>query len=310
MKKLFLIFFAFAATIFAAEGFVLLETKQSGKELIKSLSSAYAKAGFTAADERDLGVAFGKQFEQSDFELYYNLTLFDAKALKETLPKNPKLAGFTPYTLLIYQKKGDKSSYVGFVKAKAITLATGANDKKTLNALEKSEKTLLKEIKTALKDAKEVKTAYKPNLKEDKELFFEASIKLKEGSNALAKKEALQKEFESALEVEGFKISNITDVKTELEKVKADMSGYEFFETYSICKLKVIYNAAKERPETGVFAPCAVYFYKLKNEPFIRVGFPPTKNWVVHTNITNSDYVKIMTEAENVVKNVLNEAGE
>lgn len=310
MKKLILLFLAFAISSFAAPGFVLLETAKSGKELIKAVSDAVAKAGFVPADERDLNVAFTKQFEHSDFELYYNLTVFDAKAFGGILPNNPKLAGFVPYTVLIYQKKGDKKSFVGFVKSEAISLATGVKDKKTLAVLKKSEQSLEKELKAALKDSKEAKLPYKPTLKEDKELFFEAAIKLKASENGMAKKEALQKEFDSTLEVEGFKISNITDVKSELEKVKVDMSKYEFFETYSICKLKVIYNASKERPEAGVFAPCSVYFYKLKGEALIHIGFPPTKNWVVHTNITNAEYVKIMREAEDIPKNMLREAAE
>lgn len=310
MRKVILIILSMAAFAFSGDSFVLLESSKSGKELIKSVSDAVAKAGFTAADERDLNVAYQKQFEQSDFELFYNLTVFDPKALSASLPQNPRLAGFVPYTVLIYQKKGDKKSYIGFVKQGSISLATGVKDKKSLELLKKSENTLIKELKASIKDTKDVALGYKMAPKEDPELFFETKIKLKPTDNVMAKKESLQKEFESALEVEGFKISNITDVKTELEKVKADMSKYEFFETYSICKLKVIYNASKERPEAGVFAPCSVYFYKLKNDGVIYVGFPPTKNWVVHTNITNTEHIKIMQEAENVVKNFLKEAAE
>lgn len=310
MKKIILTILALAAFAFAGQGFVLLESGKNGKELVKAVSAAVAKAGFVPADERDLNVAYQKQFEQSDFDLYYNLTVFDAKTLGGEVAKNPRLAGFVPYTILIYQKKGDKKSYVGFVGTDAISLATGINDKKTLALVKKSEQSLEKALKTSIGDAKATKLAYSVSPKADKELFFETALKLKATDNAVAKKDALQKEFESALEVEGFKISNITDVKMELEKVKVDASKYEFFETYSICKLKVIYNASKERPEAGVFAPCSVFFYKLKGDNAIHVGFPPTKNWVVHTNITNAEHIKIMQDAENIAKNFLKEAAE
>ncbi len=299
-----------AAFAFAGESFVLLESAKSGKELVKVVSEGIAKAGFVPADERDLNVAFQKQFEQSDYELYYNLTVFDAKTLGTAVAKHPRLGGFVPYTVLIYQKKGEQKSYVGFVGADAILLATGITDKGVSSLLKKSENNLEKSLKKSIGDAKSVKLGYKVQPKADKELFFDAEVKLKATDNAVSKKEALQKEFESALEVEGFKISNITDVKSELEKVKADASKYEFFETYSICKLKVIYNASKERPEAGVFAPCSVYFYKLKGENMIHIGFPPTKNWVVHTNITNAEHIKIMQDAENIAKSFLKEAAE
>jgi uncharacterized protein (DUF302 family) len=310
MKKLILILLALAVSSFAHDGFVLLETAKSGKELIKTVGEAVAKAGFVIADEKDLSVAYQKQFESSSFDAYYNITVFDPKTLSAILPSNPKIAAFVPYTILIYQKKGEQKSFVGFVKTEAISLAVGVKDKKTIAALKKSEKQLESHIKSALKGSRDVKLSYKTTPKEDPELLFEALVKLKSNENTLARKEGLQKEFESALEVEGFKISNITDVKGELEKVKADMGKFEFFDTYSICKLKVIYNASKERPEAGVFAPCSVYFYKLKGESAIHIGFPPTKNWMVHTNITNADSLKIMVEAENVVKNFLKEAAE
>lgn len=309
MKKLLVIFSLFTISLFA-NGFLLLETSKSGKELIKSISNAISKAAFVPADERDLAVAYMKQFEQSDFELYYNLTVFDPKAIGAHIQNHPKLASFVPYTVLIFQKKNDKKSYVGFVKSDAIALAVKLNDKKANDDLRASEQRLLKAIKLELKDAQDAKLGYKTSPKADKELLFEVAIKLKSSDNAMNKKEQLQKEFESALEVEGFKISNITDLKAELEKTKVDMSGFEFFDTYSICKLKVIYNASKERPEAGVFAPCSVYFYKLKGENTIYIGFPPIKNWIVHTNITNGEHIKVMQEAENVVKNFLKEASE
>lgn len=310
MKKLIFLFAILLNSLLAAEGFVLLETKKEGKELISLISKASEKAGFVPADERDLNVAYLKQFEQSNFELYYNFTVFDAKTVGALIHKYPKLSGFVPYTVLIYQKKGEAKSFVGFVKTEAMALAAGISDKKAIELLKKSENRLLSSIKSFVKDAKDVKLPYKSSPKADKELFFATAIKVAAGANPIKAKEELQQEFESAVEVEGFKVSNITDLKSELEKANVDMSGYDFFDTYSICKLKVIYNASKERPETGVFAPCAVYFYKLKGEPLIRVGFPPTKNWVVHTNITNAEYVKVMIDAENVVKNMFNEAAE
>lgn len=309
MRALILLF-TFLISVFAHEGFVLLESGKSGKDLIKSVSSAISKAGFVPADERDLAVAYQKQFEQSDFDLYYNLTVIDAKALAQTLPANPRISAFAPYTVLIYQKKGAKNSYVGYIKAKAIATSLDLKDKKTVDTLQNSETALLKAIKAELKDAKDTKLAYTPSLKHSAELLFETAIKLKPTDNAITKKEALQKEFESTIEVEGFKISNITDLKSEIEKVKGDMSKYDFFETYSICKLKVIYNASKERPETGVFAPCSVFFYKLKGENAIHVGFPPTANWTLNANITNSEHIKVMSDAENIVKNFFKEQAE
>jgi uncharacterized protein (DUF302 family) len=306
VKKILLILSFLCAAAFANNGFLLFETMLDDKALIAASKAAVEKAGFVPADERDLAVAFGKQFEQTDFELYYNLTVLDPKALGAAIADVPSIGAFAPYTVLLYKKKGEAKSYFGFVKTEAMNAALTLSPKAT-KAMKESEKRLQKQLLAAIKDAKPVKLGYKSVLKSDKELHFSTALKLKANENALAKKEAVQKEFESALEVEGFKISNITDLKTELEKVKVDMSKFEFYDTYSICKLKVIYNASKQRPETGVFAPCSVYFYKLKGNDKIYMGFPTTKNWVTNTNITNGEYIKVMKDAEGVAVKSLSE---
>lgn len=296
----------FSAALFGDSGFRLYETSLADKALIEAAKKAVERAGFAAADERDLAVAFGKQFGESEFELYYNLTVFDAKSVGEVIKESHTIGAFVPYTILLYKKKGEKKSYFGFVKANAMGVTLGLS-KKAQSVMEKSEKRLAKELKVAIKDAKEAKLSYKSALVGDKDLHFSTSVKHKAAESATAHKEAIQKEFESALEVEGFKISNITDLKTELEKAKVDMSRFDFYDTYSICKLKVIYSASKQRAEAGVFAPCSVYFYKLKGEDAIHMGFPTTKNWVANTRISNIDYLKIMKEAEDVAKKSLSE---
>lgn len=45
------------------------------------------------------------------------------------------------------------------------------------------------------------------------------------------------------------------------EDVKYD--GYDFYDTYSICKLDLIYSISKLHPEVGAYSPCSFYLLKI-----------------------------------------------
>jgi hypothetical protein len=52
----------------------------------------------------------------------------------------------------------------------------------------------------------------------------------------------------------GFTLSNFTDYQFVLTD-KGGTSPFDFYDTYSICKLKVIYTVAKTHPEAAAFSP-------------------------------------------------------
>lgn len=303
LKKILIALALIIGCAYADTGFYLYKSPYQLKDAKDAILKATQTAGFVVSDEKDLANAFKVQFGQSDFDAFYNITVLDVKTTAQIAKTNPKIAAFTPFTILLYKKTGTNELYWGFVNAKTVKNSI-ALSKAEEEALAKSQENLVKNILSALPKSQKVKIDYNSVFSGSKDLLYTVSYDLKKGEDINKRKEDIYKQLESDLEVDGFKISNFTDILNEFGKAKIN-SDYDIFETYSICKLKVIYAASKERPEAGVFAPCDVFFIKRKNEDKLLVGFPPTQNWVEVTQIKNTETISTMKTAEDAVKNSL-----
>ncbi|OHD78756.1 MAG: hypothetical protein A2023_07005 [Sulfuricurvum sp. GWF2_44_89] len=97
-------------------------------------------------------------------------------------------------------------------------------------------------------------------------------------------------------------MSNFTDYNFAL----GEKSPFDFYDTYSICKLKVIYTVAKTRPEAAAFAPCTLMVYKKKDADEIVMGFPGVYNWMSSARVDNSEAKETLLQAQKDFEGVLN----
>ena len=108
----------------------------------------------------------------------------------------------------------------------------------------------------------------------------------------------------------GFVMSNFTDYNYMLTKEGTVESPFDFYDTYSICKLKVIYNVAKTRPQAAAFAPCTMMLYKKKGSKKIVMGFPGVYNWMSSAHVVDENAVKELMKAQTDFENILKSATE
>ncbi|MDQ7067828.1 MAG: hypothetical protein Q9M40_07545 [Sulfurimonas sp.] len=93
------------------------------------------------------------------------------------------------------------------------------------------------------------------SLKEARNLVTQYEMDL-DGEDWEEMKEEFEMNLEAGFEPFGFVMPSFLDLNEELTKEGTVESPYDFYDTYSICKLKVIYTVAKSRPEASAFAPC------------------------------------------------------
>ena len=91
----------------------------------------------------------------------------------------------------------------------------------------------------------------------------------------------LRKIFISVLSAKG--MSKVLGEGDELFKKLEDVNNagnkdYIFYNIYSLCKLKVIYNVAIDYPEAGAFAPCSMAIYQKKGSDKMVIVFPNVHN--------------------------------
>jgi uncharacterized protein (DUF302 family) len=87
-------------------------------------------------------------------------------------------------------------------------------------------------------------------------------------------------------------------------------SPYNFYDTYSICKLKVIYTVAQSRPAASAFAPCTTIVYKKKGEDKIILAFPAVYNWLSSADIDDKEAKAILMKAQEDFEAILKDTTE
>lgn len=258
--------------------------------------------GFVISANSEMNGPFVKQFGQSDFAQFNLLTAFH-KTLSASLVKSHPDAGiFVPLSFGIYQRNGDKELHVSVLTAQAMKKIAGF-DAPEFALIEKE---VLSTLKKALPGAKI--TMSETSLPAQGALLTRY-VRSSDSASWAADKESTEMMIEEGMKPAGFVLSNFTDYNFILNE-GATPSPFDFYDTYSICKLKVIYTVAKTRPEAAAFAPCTLMVYKKKESNEIVMGFPGVYNWMSSAHVTDADGKAALLKAQKDFEEVLTTATE
>jgi len=273
-----------------------------GKVNATIIEKALEANGFYISANSEMNGPFMKQFEQSDFTAFNLLTVFHSKHAASLVKSHPDAGIFVPMGVGIYQRKGENELHVSVLTSKAQEKIAG-----------------FKAPEFALIE-KEVLATFKKALPAAKHTFSEVSLPKEgalltkfvrsSGSESWKKdKEDVEMMIEDGLKPAGFVMSNFTDYQFMLSD-KGQVSPFDFYDTYSICKLKVIYTVAKTRPEAAAFAPCTLMVYKKKGVNEIVMGFPGVYNWMSSAKVSDPDGKQVLLQAQKDFEEVLKAATE
>ena len=268
-----------------------ITTKQIEKEFINN--------GFGIGINSNMNRPYMIQFKKTSFKIYTLLTVYHETLGFELVKKQPDAGVFLPMGVVIYQRKGEDTLHVSVLTSEAQAKILGFDDE-ILKTIETKVLAVLNKIlpqakhrfsEEALKEANPLITKYEFDLDgEDKEEGIENLIM----------------SLENGFELYGFIVPSTLEVN---EKIKGD-SPYDYYKTYSICKLPVIYTVSLTTPEAGAFAPCSLMIYKKKDEDKIVVGFPAVHNWMNSAKVVNKDAIAVLLKAQKQFEEILIEATE
>lgn len=268
-----------------------------------TIENAFTSNGFTLGVNSEMNGPFTKQFQKTTFKVFTLMTVYQTELSKELLLAYPKAGVFNPMGVGIYQKLNDDTLYVSILTADAQAKILDTDGK----ILKKIEAEFLKVINKALPNAKH--TYSEDSLKESRDLVTQYELELDEDTTWEDAKADFEMNLESGFEPLGFVMPGFIDVNEELTQDGAE-SPYDFYDTYSICKLKVIYTVAQSRPEASAFAPCTTMVYKKKDENKIVVGFPAVYNWMSSAKVENEDAKAVLLKAQKDFESILKEITE
>lgn len=294
MKILIITVLAGFLSLFGGDLHLFSASNAEGKLNAGVVEKALEANGFVISANTEMNEPFKKQFGQSDFAQFNLLTAYH-KIHSETLVKsNPDGGIFVPMGFGVYQRNGDKELHVSILSAEAMAKIAG------FKAAEFAliEKEAIASIKKALPNAK---VSMSETSLPSEGVLLSRYVKESSKESWTSDKEEAEMMIEDGLKPAGFVMSNFTDYNFAL----GETTPFDFYDTYSICKLKVIYTVAKTRPEAAAFAPCTLMVYKKKDADEIVMGFPGVYNWMSSARIEDAEAKSVLMQAQKDFEAVL-----
>jgi len=261
-----------------------------------SISNMFAKSGYEIADNRDMNTPFLRQFQKKYYKSYNLFTLMHKDLSNKLVKLDPINGIFFPLSMGIWES--NSKIYISFLSAKAMIAIT--NSKISAKLYKKLESSHFKVFKKL--GATKVAISYAPLVAKG-ELVTKFTLEdLDEDLDEI--KEGVEMGIEADLKPKGFVMANFTDYSEEMS------DEYDFYQTYSICKLKVIYAVHQSRPEAGAFAPCSLVMYKKKSSSTIEFAYPSVYNWLSVLHINDKKSIDELLLAQEGMNEILSDATE
>ena len=272
------------------------------KEFLPSLEDA---TGFSLSDPHEkINDAYEKRYgnpEDPDYDKAWttnldNLGFFSISndaALHDILVSSPQAAGFQPFNLHIYKTKAENVTYIGHLAPETMLDITGVTNEADRKAYVEMFKPLDAYV-TKEFGGKILNTTY-DKLPAQPMMTFEFEVD--RSGDVVEWAEAFQEEFEAAFEEKHYIIAGFKNFKeTYEEDLEMPFGTYDQFFVYGLCHFTFSYNVFnKGRPDAGVFAPCAMYFYIKEGSNKMVVGMPRLSVWAAVMEIKDPaklDWIK------------------
>lgn len=298
MKAIACIILAGLLSLFGGDLHLFSAPNADGKLTPAMIEKAFETNGFVISADTEMTGPFTKQFGQSDFTVFNLMTVIPKKQAASLVKSHPDGGVFVPMGVGIYQRKGESDLHISVLTADAMKKIAGFKAPEFANI----EKEVLATLKIVL--PKGTKHTLSGNALPVQEKLVTRFVKTTDANNWKSDKDDAEMMIEEGLKPAGFVLSNFTDYQFMLTE-NGEESPFSFYDTYSICKLKVIYTVAKTRPEAAAFAPCTLMVYKKKDAGEIVMGFPGVYNWMSSARVEDAEAKSVLLQAQKDFEGVL-----
>jgi len=305
MKKMILMFVLILTYGTASTNEDILLYKVENKDLAVSaetIANGLTANGYVVAKNQDMNGPYKKQFGKTTFQSYNLMSIYHPETSGELVPKYAKSGIFTPFSIVVYQSEGDNYLYLALLTAKAQENIIKEHDP-LFSKLEDLNK---KTISAILPTAVESDLGYK-NLTTDQPLYTKYSFDV-DDDEALDAREELMMMMQSGMKPSGFVVANYIDYNAVLLEEKKD--DYMFYDAYSLCKLGIIYELSKTKPEAGAFAPCTMVIYHKKGSNKTEIVTLSIANLTSTLAIDDKELLAMLEKAQGTMKSIIEDSAE
>ena len=241
-------------------------------------------------------------------QLSFSSMINDDKA-RPLFNKDPRLAGFTPFNLVIYRKKSDSKTVLTHIMPEAALDILEITDKDVRKNFIDMFEPLDAEIEKTFKIEKKSYTKLN-GYAEEGMMNFEIPFEEPEDIDDFF--DEFQEKFEAAFEHKGYIIAGFYDMKFSINTEEDVLPVYSSFVVWSLCHIPfsyTIFDGKEALPEAAMFAPCSMYAYIKEGENKVVIGMPTLNAWAAALNITQKDKLKKVSELDTEIPAILKSMG-
>ena len=270
------------------------------KVTAQKLASGLIKHGYTVAKNQDMNTPYKKQFGKTSFYSYNLMSVYEPSFAKKMVVKNSINGIFVPFSVAVYQKKDDNFIHIAFLGAKAQERIVEQKDKMfdTLEALNK--KTITKIFPSAILEP----LAYE-STKTDKAMYTKYTVE-SDDEDAQEEYGDMMMVMQGSMKMGGFVVANYIDYNAELQA--NGINEYLFYHSYSLCKLKIIYQLSKKSPEAGAFAPCTMVIYHKKGSNKTEIVSLNINSLIAMLALKDKDLLKMLDTTQMEMTEIIKDA--
>ncbi len=219
---------------------------------------------------------------------------------------DPRLAGFSPFNMLIHKSLKEEKTHVGHLTPEAILDILGIDDKELSEKFIASFKPL-----DELLDKKFGKRTYKTygKLSDDRMLNFEYEFDRPEDMDDFI--DEFQNEFEMSFINKHYLIAGFHNF-LDTDDGEEALANFDIFWAYSLCHLEYSYNMFDNkgaRPDAGLYAPCTMYMYVKKGTNKLVVGMPKLINIIDTLDVKAPERVALVNKLDKEIPEILTAFG-
>ncbi len=229
-------------------------------------------------------------------------------AILPLLNIDPRIAGFSPFNLIMHKKLDENVSYVGHLVPDVMLDILGIENKEVRSKFISTFKALDATIAQELGGHESI-IPYKA-LPEKTMMTFAYTFDASKDMHASI--DTFQNTFELAFIDKGYLITGFHNFMESTPHATEILSNYDAFWTYSIDHLEFSYNIFDNkgaRPEAALFAPYTMYMYIPKGSNRLVAGMFRLQNWSTALDIRNEKRVSLIEKLDTQIPQILTKLG-
>ena len=303
MKKILLVLMVLMTHSIAEDNKDILLYKVPNKDhkvTAQTVADGLTMAGYTVAKNQDMNGPYKIQFKETSFDSYNLMSVYDADTSTALIPRHPHVGIFTPFSVVTYQKRGDDNFYIGFLSSNAQENILKTKDELFAKLQKKTQDTITKILPSAVESTLDYES-----IKTDEQLYTKYTFDV-DDDEAIDARDDMLMMMQSEMKPSGFVVANYIDFQKVLVEHKKE--DYLFYDAYSLCKLKIIYELSKLNPEAGAFAPCTMAIYHKKGSNKTEIVTLSIANLTSTLALKDKKMLDMLAKAQKTMKNIIEES--